>query len=82
MTWVALILFLMLKAMNKLMNLRKKEEEAEPEGEPEPTKEEDNGSDDENAEVLQNEYYIEIPQYVQETNYYFLKLFLYYLFLN
>ena len=37
---------------------------------PETTIEDDNGSDDENAEVLQNEYYIEIPQYVQETNYY------------
>ncbi|MCR5228026.1 MAG: large conductance mechanosensitive channel protein MscL [Eubacterium sp.] len=36
---VALILFLMLKGMNKLMNLRKKEEEEE-EKDPEPTKEE------------------------------------------
>jgi len=36
---VAFVLFLMLKGMNKLMNLRKKAEE-EPEAEPEPTKEE------------------------------------------
>jgi len=37
---IALVLFIMLKAMNKLMSLRKKEEEAEAEEEPEPTKEE------------------------------------------
>ena len=36
---IALVLFLMLKGMNKLMNLKKKEEEAE-EADPEPTKEE------------------------------------------
>ncbi len=36
---LALILFMMLKGMNKLMNLRKKEEE-EAEADPEPTKEE------------------------------------------
>lgn len=37
---VALILFSMLKAVNKLTSLKKKEEEAEPEKEPEPSKEE------------------------------------------
>ena len=37
---LALILFSMIKAMNKLMSLKKKEEEPEAEAEPEPTKEE------------------------------------------
>lgn len=37
---IALVLFLMLKGMNKLMSLRKKEEEAEEEAAPEPSKEE------------------------------------------
>ncbi|MBP3232882.1 MAG: large conductance mechanosensitive channel protein MscL [Eubacterium sp.] len=37
---LALILFSMIKAMNKLMSLKKKDEEPEAEAEPEPTKEE------------------------------------------
>ena len=37
---LALILFSMIKAMNKLMSLKKKNEEPEAEAEPEPTKEE------------------------------------------
>ena len=37
---LAIILFIMLKGMNKLMSLKKKEEEEEVEADPEPTKEE------------------------------------------